>query len=66
MANEIYKKKKDIKLFIQINLENEIQKSGINQNELESFYKNCINLNLNVIGIMCLPPENKPSLPYFK
>ena len=66
LANEIYKKKKDIKLFIQINLENEIQKSGINQNELESFYKNCINLNLNVIGIMCLPPENKPSLPYFK
>tara|TARA_B100000575_G_scaffold63557_1_gene48606 strand:+ start:213 stop:878 length:666 start_codon:yes stop_codon:yes gene_type:complete len=65
LANEIYKKNKDIKLFIQINLDNEIQKSGIAKSNLENFYKNCADLKLNVIGTMCIPPEGKPPQTYF-
>ncbi len=47
------------KVFIQINLGVEVQKSGILLSELKSFYDYCINdLNLNIIGLMCLPPIN--------
>ena len=47
------------KVFIQINLGDEVQKSGILLSELKSFYDYCINdLNLNIIGLMCLPPIN--------
>jgi len=50
---------KDIKMFIQINIGNEIQKSGIEIEELNNFYNTCVNdLNLNIIGLMCLPPAN--------
>ena len=47
------------KVFIQINLGVEVQKSGILLSELKSFYDYCINdLSLNIIGLMCLPPIN--------
>ena len=47
------------KVFIQINLGDEVQKSGILLSELKGFYDYCINdLNLNIIGLMCLPPIN--------
>jgi len=46
------------KIFIQINIGNEAQKSGLNKNKLKDFYKQCQNLDLNVIGTMCLPPIN--------
>ena len=53
------------KIFIQINIGNELQKSGINKNELSDFYNECIKLNLDIIGTMCLPPiGNDPSI-YF-
>ena len=45
----------------------ESQKSGIDQDDLESFYKRCVTeFNLNIIGIMCLPPFNEDSTPFFK
>ena len=48
---------KKIKLFIQVNLANEKQKSGVELNELNHFYNYCTKeLSLNVIGLMCLPP----------
>jgi len=46
------------KIFIQINIGNEAQKSGLNKDKLKDFYKQCQNLDLNVIGTMCLPPIN--------
>ncbi len=53
------------KIFIQINIGNESQKSGIHKNELTHFYKECIKLNLDIVGTMCLPPiDNDPSI-YF-
>ena len=53
------------KIFIQINIGNEIQKSGVNKNEVSNFYEECLNLGLNVIGTMCLPPMNKDSGEFF-
>ena len=59
--------KKNIKLFIQVNLANEKHKSGINLNELSQFYNYCTKkLSLNVIGLMCLPPIDSDSQKYFK
>ena len=46
------------KIFIQINIGNENQKSGVNINNLNDFYKQCQTLDLNIIGTMCLPPVN--------
>ena len=54
------------KIFIQINIGDEDQKSGIKASDLEEFHKLCTNLNLNVIGIMCLPPNDGNSSIYFK
>jgi len=44
------------KIFIQINIGNETQKSGVKANELLDFYNYCKDLNLDIIGTMCLPP----------
>jgi len=47
------------KIFIQINIGNEDQKIGINEDQLCDFYKKCVqDLDLDIIGIMCLPPKN--------
>ena len=61
ISNEQKKNNRKLKIFIQINIGNESQKSGIDPNELNDFYNYCVNeLDLNIIGIMCLPPnENK-------
>ena len=53
------------KIFIQINAGNEFQKSGIKVNKLEEFYKYCLELNLDIIGTMCLPPINDDPEKYF-
>ena len=51
--------KKNIKVFIQVNLGDESQKSGISISELDRFYNFCTkDLSLNIIGLMCLPPIN--------
>ena len=58
---------KKIKLFIQVNLAEESQKSGILLNDLNNFYSYCKKeLLLNVIGLMCLPPIESNSQEYFK
>ena len=58
---------KDVKLFIQVNIANEKQKSGITMHNLKKFYEYCVNdLSLNVIGLMCLPPMDENSDKYFK
>jgi|TARA_B110000438_G_scaffold255684_1_gene262621 pyridoxal phosphate enzyme (YggS family) len=66
ISKEQAKQKKKIKIFIQVNIGNEIQKNGIEISQLENFYKRCIEeFDLNIIGLMCLPPKNKSSSDYF-
>lgn len=66
IANEQIKQKKNIKLFIQVNIGEENQKNGIEISNLENFYKSCISdLNLDVVGLMCLPPMDQDVAPYF-
>ena len=58
---------KNIQYFIQVNIGNEIQKSGIPVSELDPFYNYCVNeINLNVIGLMIIPPNDNNSAKYFK
>ena len=58
---------KKIKLFIQVNIAEESQKSGVLLNELNNFYDFCTKeLSLNIIGLMCLPPINADSNKYFQ
>jgi len=60
------KKKKKLKIFIQVNIGNEKQKNGIEVDQVENFYEKCINeLELDIIGLMCLPPNNEKSSLYF-
>ena len=66
ISNEQKKKNYKPKIFIQVNIGNEVQKSGIEKENLFSFYNTCINdLELDIIGLMCLPPFEKDSNPYF-
>ena len=58
---------KKIKYFIQVNVANEKQKSGILLSDLESFYSFCTkNLSLDIVGLMCFPPFNSNSEKYFE
>ena len=67
ISKEQIKLKKKIKIFIQVNIADESQKNGIQINELKSFYNTCVNqLDLNIIGLMCLPPVNMEVRPFFK
>ena len=57
---------RNLKIFIQVNLGNEEQKSGINKENLENFYEKCTKeFQLNIIGLMCLPPQDALVRPYF-
>ncbi|WP_440931131.1 YggS family pyridoxal phosphate-dependent enzyme [Candidatus Pelagibacter sp.] len=67
ISQEQEKLKKYLKIFIQVNIGNEDQKSGINKKDLSIFCKKCINeLNLKIIGLMCIPPQNEDPKKYFK
>ena len=66
LANEIHKKDKKVKMFIQINLGGEKQKSGIEPNDLETFYTSCLSLKLDIVGTMCIPPDNQDPKVFFK
>jgi len=67
LSLEEKKLKKNLSYFIQVNLGEENQKSGILKKDLPSFVNYCKNdLKLNVIGLMCLPPINEDSETYFK
>ena len=66
ISKEQKKKGKYLKIFIQVNIGNESKKSGISIDEVKNFYNICTqDLKLNIIGLMCLPPNNvKPDF-YF-
>ena len=58
---------KILKYFIQVNIGNELQKSGIPVNELDAFYNYCTKeINLNIVGLMVIPPNEKNTKQYFK
>ena len=59
-------KNKNLKLFIQVNIGNEEQKSGISERSIPDFYNYCIDLKLNIIGLMCIPPINQDARLYFE
>ena len=66
IADEQTKHNKNINIFIQVNLGNENQKSGVKKNELDSLFSYCKEIGLNVIGLMCIPPVNFDPTPFFK
>ena len=59
--------KRNIKYFIQVNIGNEDQKSGISLNDLNNFFSYCTKeKKLNVIGLMCIPPNDNNEEKYFE
>ena len=66
IADEELKQNKKIKIFLQVNIGDEEQKSGINKDYLNDFYLYCKNLNLDVVGLMCIPPADDKSENFFK
>ena len=66
ISDESKKINKKIKIFIQVNLGKEVQKSGINVEQLDKFYIYCKNLDLDVMGLMCIPPVNENPEKYFQ
>ena len=67
ISNETLKMNKNIKIFIQVNIGNETQKGGVKIENLKDFFNECKNnLNLNIIGLMCIPPINQSSEQFFK
>ena len=66
IADEQDKQNKKIKLFIQVNIGDEQQKSGVNKNQIKDLIDFSKKLDLNVIGLMCIPPINEKPEKYFK
>ena len=65
IADEQNKINKNIKIFLQVNIGDENQKSGINKNELKQLVFYCKEINLDLIGLMCIPPVNIDPEVYF-
>ena len=66
ISDEQNKIKKKIKIFLQVNIGNESQKSGINKNEVTQLVNYSRKIGLDVIGLMCIPPANTDPENYFK
>ena len=66
ISDEQIKIDKKIKIFIQVNIGQEDQKSGVNLSELNSLISYCREINLDVVGLMCIPPMNEDSTIYFE
>ena len=66
ISDEQIKQNKKVKLFIQVNIGNEEQKSGVSKIDLVDLFNYCKDLNLEVVGLMCIPPVDKDSNQYFK
>tara|TARA_Y200000002_G_C22206038_1_gene465380 strand:+ start:16 stop:561 length:546 start_codon:yes stop_codon:yes gene_type:complete len=66
IADEQLKAQRNIKVFIQVNIGYENQKSGINIDEINNLVIFCKKINLNVIGFMCIPPADIDPTGYFK
>ena len=65
ISEEQIKQEKKPKIFIQVNIGDEDQKSGLSKEKLGEFYKFCKNLNLDIIGTMCIPPADQNPKKYF-
>ena len=66
ISDEQQKQNKKVKIFIQVNIGDEEQKSGINKSSLTQLYSYCKAIDLNVVGLMCIPPLEKSSDIFFK
>jgi len=66
LAKEEIRSSKKLKYFIQVNIAKEIQKSGIQEEDLNNLITFCRKVDLNVIGLMCIPPVNGNSSVLFK
>ena len=66
IADEQLKINKKIKIFLQVNIGNENQKSGISKNDIGRIVSYCQEINLNLIGLMCIPPSNIDTEDFFK
>lgn len=67
LQEEELKQNKHLEYYIEINIGNEDQKSGVLPENFDEFYTSvCANSILNVIGIMCIPPANQNPIQYFK
>ena len=66
IAEEQIKIHKKIKIFIQVNIGNEDQKSGVKKNKINELISYCKKINLEVIGLMCIPPANRDTQKYFE
>ena len=66
IADEQIKINKKIKIFIQVNIGNEDQKSGVNKNDVNELISYCKQVNLDLIGLMCIPPANSDTQKYFE
>ena len=65
IADEQNKINKNIKIFLQVNIGDENQKAGINKNQLKNLFDYCKEVNLDLIGLMCIPPANTNPEIYF-
>jgi len=66
IADEQFKQNKNLKLFIQVNIGDEQQKSGVKVDQIEELIIFSKQLNLNIVGLMCIPPVNEDPDKYFK
>jgi pyridoxal phosphate enzyme (YggS family) len=66
LAKEEIRSSKKLKYFIQVNIAKEIQKSGIQEEDLNELIAFCRKVDLNVIGLMCIPPVTANSSVLFK
>ena len=66
ISDEEIKIKKRIKIFLQVNVGDEIQKSGVKREEVKDLVMYCKKLNLNVLGLMCIPPVSDDPVFHFK
>ena len=66
IASEQIKKNRNLKIFIQVNIGNESQKAGLKICDLKNFYEKCTKeFKLNIVGLMCLPPQYELAKNYF-
>ena len=66
ISDEQNKQNKKVKIFIQVNIGSEEQKSGVDVNKIKELLNCCKELELNVIGLMCIPPVDQDSSKYFQ
>ncbi len=66
IADEQNKIDKKIRIFLQVNIGDENQKSGINKTEIDQFVSYCREIGLDLIGLMCIPPVNLDPQGYFE